>query len=161
MPAVKDLFGRTVGRLLGLPPHTTDYKVQRRVRPQQLIAAIVDLQPIEDREIDRQVHAPVARLTHGVFDVRLGELAIPRRIFLHHHTYNYIDEQSRAMSILVSAAGGSAVHIFACEIMRDQFVGRALAALHGSPTRDWTLESLAREVGLSRSALAERFTEFV
>lgn len=32
MPAVKDLFGRTVGRLLGLPPHTTDYKVHRRVR---------------------------------------------------------------------------------------------------------------------------------
>jgi AraC-like DNA-binding protein len=45
--------------------------------------------------------------------------------------------------------------------LRDQFVGRALAALHGSSARDWTLESLAREVGLSRSALAERFTEFV
>jgi AraC-like DNA-binding protein len=45
--------------------------------------------------------------------------------------------------------------------LRDQFVGRALAALHGSPARDWTLEALAREVGLSRSALAERFTEFV
>jgi AraC-like DNA-binding protein len=45
--------------------------------------------------------------------------------------------------------------------LRDQFVGRALAALHASPTRDWTLESLAREVGLSRSALAERFTAFV
>jgi AraC-like DNA-binding protein len=45
--------------------------------------------------------------------------------------------------------------------LRDQFVGRALAALHNSPARDWTLESLAREVGLSRSALAERFTEFV
>ena len=35
------------------------------------------------------------------------------------------------------------------------------AALHGRPARDWTLEALAREVGLSRSALAERFTEFV
>ena len=45
--------------------------------------------------------------------------------------------------------------------LRDPFVGRALTALHGSPARDWTLESLAREVGLSRSALAERFTEFV
>ena len=32
MPAVKNLFGRTVGRLLGLPPHTTEYKVHRRVR---------------------------------------------------------------------------------------------------------------------------------
>ena len=42
--------------------------------------------------------------------------------------------------------------------LREPFVGRALAALHRSPAREWTLESLAREVGLSRSALAERFT---
>jgi AraC-like DNA-binding protein len=45
--------------------------------------------------------------------------------------------------------------------LRDPFVGRALAALHHSPARDWTLESLAREAALSRSALAERFTEIV
>jgi AraC-like DNA-binding protein len=45
--------------------------------------------------------------------------------------------------------------------LRDPFVGRALSALHGSPARDWSLKSLAHEVGLSRSALAERFTQFV
>jgi AraC-like DNA-binding protein len=45
--------------------------------------------------------------------------------------------------------------------LRDPFVGRALASLHHSPARDWTLESLARDAGLSRSALAERFTQFV
>lgn len=45
--------------------------------------------------------------------------------------------------------------------LRDAFVGRALSALHRSPAREWTLESLAREVGLSRSALAERFGQFV
>jgi AraC-like DNA-binding protein len=45
--------------------------------------------------------------------------------------------------------------------LRDPFVGRALSALHRNPAGDWALESLAREVGLSRSALAERFTEFV
>ena len=45
--------------------------------------------------------------------------------------------------------------------LREPFIGRALAALHASPARDWTLESLAREVALSRSALAERFTELV
>jgi AraC-like DNA-binding protein len=45
--------------------------------------------------------------------------------------------------------------------LREPFVGRALAALHASPARDWTLESLAREAALSRSALAERFTELV
>lgn len=45
--------------------------------------------------------------------------------------------------------------------LRDPFVGRALTALHRDPAREWTLESLAHEVGLSRSTLAERFTKFV
>lgn len=45
--------------------------------------------------------------------------------------------------------------------LRDPFVGRALTALHRHPAHDWTLETLAREAALSRSALAERFTQFV
>ena len=45
--------------------------------------------------------------------------------------------------------------------LRDPFVGRALAALHRKPAHPWTIESLARNVGLSRSALAERFMQFV
>jgi AraC-like DNA-binding protein len=45
--------------------------------------------------------------------------------------------------------------------LRDPFVGRALTALHHDPARAWTIESLARGVGLSRSALAERFAQFV
>jgi AraC-like DNA-binding protein len=45
--------------------------------------------------------------------------------------------------------------------LRDPFVGRALSAFHRNPTRDWTIESMAKNVGLSRSALAERFTQFV
>jgi AraC-like DNA-binding protein len=45
--------------------------------------------------------------------------------------------------------------------LRDAFVGRALTSLHRNPSRNWTLQSLAREVGLSRSVLAERFAQFV
>lgn len=45
--------------------------------------------------------------------------------------------------------------------LRDPFVGRALTALHRKPAHPWTIESLAKSVGLSRSALAERFTQFV
>jgi AraC-like DNA-binding protein len=45
--------------------------------------------------------------------------------------------------------------------LRDEFVGRALTSLHRDPARDWTLQSLAHEVGLSRSVLAERFAQFV
>lgn len=45
--------------------------------------------------------------------------------------------------------------------LRDPYVGRALMALHAAPARDWTLELLAQEAALSRSAFAERFTQFV
>ncbi|HEX2449268.1 MAG TPA: AraC family transcriptional regulator [Methyloceanibacter sp.] len=45
--------------------------------------------------------------------------------------------------------------------LRDAHVGRALALLHGDPTRAWTVDELAREVALSRSALAERFTALI
>jgi len=41
--------------------------------------------------------------------------------------------------------------------LRDPHVGRALALLHGDPARAWEVEALARETGLSRSALADRF----
>ncbi len=45
--------------------------------------------------------------------------------------------------------------------LRDPFVGKALSLLHGQPARDWTIEELARQVGLSRSVLAERFNGLV
>ena len=41
--------------------------------------------------------------------------------------------------------------------LNDRYVGRALALIHGRPSEPWTVEKLGREVGLSRSALAERF----
>ena len=42
--------------------------------------------------------------------------------------------------------------------LKDPYVGKVLGLMHGSPTQAWTVESLAREVGLSRSALADRFS---
>ena len=43
----------------------------------------------------------------------------------------------------------------------DPVVGRALARLHADPARAWTLPELARDVGASRSVLAERFAMLV
>jgi AraC-like DNA-binding protein len=45
--------------------------------------------------------------------------------------------------------------------LRDPYVGRGLMALHAHPSRDWTLEALAQEAALSRSAFAERFAQYV
>jgi AraC-like DNA-binding protein len=41
--------------------------------------------------------------------------------------------------------------------LRDRFVGKALALMHSKPAQNWTVDELASRVGLSRSALAERF----
>jgi len=45
--------------------------------------------------------------------------------------------------------------------LRDDSVGRVLGKLHDQPAHGWTLEELAREVGMSRSMLSERFAHFV
>jgi transcriptional regulator GlxA family with amidase domain len=45
--------------------------------------------------------------------------------------------------------------------LRDPFVGKALALMHAGPARNWTIEELAKNAGLSRSVLAERFTSLV
>jgi AraC-like DNA-binding protein len=45
--------------------------------------------------------------------------------------------------------------------LRDPVVGHALSLLHGRPAESWTLDRLATEVGVSRSALADRFAHFV
>jgi len=45
--------------------------------------------------------------------------------------------------------------------LRDRFVGRALALMHDDPATEWTVDELGRRVGLSRSALHERFAEMI
>lgn len=45
--------------------------------------------------------------------------------------------------------------------LRDESIGRALQRLHDRPAHPWSLEELAKEVGMSRSMLAERFMHFV
>jgi AraC-like DNA-binding protein len=45
--------------------------------------------------------------------------------------------------------------------LRDRFVGRALSLMHNAPATEWTVDELGRRVGLSRSALHERFLEMI
>ena len=44
---------------------------------------------------------------------------------------------------------------------RDPIVGKSLGLLHSRPAHPWTLADLADEVGISRSALVERFTRYL
>jgi AraC-like DNA-binding protein len=65
----------------------------------------------------------------------------------------YLDVLRRYMQQLPSG------HIGWLAGVNDPEVGRALKSLHARPDRAWTVEELAHEVGVSRSALAQRFTE--
>ncbi len=44
---------------------------------------------------------------------------------------------------------------------RDPVIGEALALMHKDPARPWTIASLARHVGVSRTRFAERFRHFL
>jgi AraC-like DNA-binding protein len=44
---------------------------------------------------------------------------------------------------------------------RDPVIGQALSLLHKEPAHPWTILSLAKRVGLSRTRLAERFRHFL
>ena len=45
--------------------------------------------------------------------------------------------------------------------LRDRHIGAALGLMHGRLAEPWTLDTLAREIGMSRSTFAQRFTQYV
>ena len=47
------------------------------------------------------------------------------------------------------------------QALRDPTIGRALSVLHADPAAPWTIETLAREVSLSRATLTRRFSSLV
>lgn len=45
--------------------------------------------------------------------------------------------------------------------LQDRHVSMAISLMHDNPTSEWTLDRLSRAVGMSRSALANRFTSLI
>lgn len=45
--------------------------------------------------------------------------------------------------------------------LRDRYVGKTLALMHEQPERAWNVDDLAQAIGLSRSALYERFVQYL
>ncbi len=45
--------------------------------------------------------------------------------------------------------------------LRDKQIGRALVAIHRKPDKEWSVATLANEVGMSRSGFSARFTQLV
>lgn len=45
--------------------------------------------------------------------------------------------------------------------LHDRHIGKAMSLMHRQPERDWRVQSLAREIGMSRSGFSARFTRLV
>jgi AraC-like DNA-binding protein len=67
----------------------------------------------------------------------------------------FVDALRRHLDAMPEQAGGWLAGL------RDRFVGRALALLHERPAADWTIDELGSQVGLSRSALRQRFVDLI
>jgi len=67
----------------------------------------------------------------------------------------FVDAARRYLEALPADASGWLA------ALRDRHVGRAIGLLHERPAAPWTIDELGRRIGLSRSALHERFVELV
>ena len=91
------------------------------------------------------------------FDRMRQELAVAR-------PGSVLIAQHLAQMILVQALRlhlGDGKDVGWVSALSDRQVGAAIAAIHREPGRRWTVESLAIEVGMSRSGFAARFRQLV
>ena len=113
--------------------------------------------------LPRMVHAPISAASRGWLEGLIG-VAVKESI---HHAAGretmlaklaelmFVEVMRRHIDTLPDDARGWFAGL------RDPQVGAALRLIHGRPTEPWTLDSLAREIGLSRSSFAERFAAYV
>lgn len=112
--------------------------------------------------LPRLLHLPAERaggwLTH-VIDQAARESAEPRpgagAVLERLAEMMFVDTARRYLDTLPDNATGWLAGL------RDRHVGRALALLHENPDHPWTIDELGHRVGLSRSALHERFMQFL
>lgn len=65
------------------------------------------------------------------------------------------------MEILQSAITGNHQLSYVLEAMRDAKIAKALKLIHSTPEKQWTVDSLANEVAMSRSRFSDRFHKLV
>jgi AraC-like DNA-binding protein len=123
-----------------------------------------DLQPFNPliSALPRMLHLPAARAGDWVARVidqavnesnnrRPGGDAVLERL----SEMMFVDTARRYLDTLPEDATGWLAGL------RDRFVGKALSLMHERPENAWSVEDLAHEVGLSRSALHERFVQYL
>ncbi len=116
-----------------------------------LIATLPRLMHLEASGVGDWVRGVLHQAVQESRERRPGSDAVLERV----SEMMFVDAARRYLEMLPEEASGWLAGL------RDRHVGRALGAIHGEPARDWTLEALGQEAGLSRSALHERFVRFV
>ncbi len=117
---------------------------------------------------NRRAFAPLCASLPDFCKVSLGE---PAKLLLRYAISEALDEGPGADTLRVRMAEllfMEALRLYMKDLpadatgwlaaVRDPVVGRALRALHQSPGRHWSVETLATETASSRSNLAARFT---
>jgi AraC-like DNA-binding protein len=113
--------------------------------------------------LPRLVHLPAARADHDrlrhLIDFAVAETRERRSggqcVLLRLSELMFVEVLRRYLTGLPAEQTGWLAGV------RDPVVGHALSLLHGRPAHPWTLEALARDVGVSRSVMAERFVHYV
>ena len=127
--------------------------VRDRQRGEQLIAQLPKVLQIDawDEEDDSWLQSTLRFIAREARELRPGgETVITHLadILIIQALRTWIDSAPEARQGWIAA-------------LRDKHVGRALAAIHRAPEKNWSVESLAREVGMSRSGFSARFTQLV
>jgi len=65
------------------------------------------------------------------------------------------------IELLSVGISGSPEFVRITSALKDRQIGRALSLIHAEPGRAWTVEALARELGMSRSSFSDRFRDLV
>lgn len=122
------------------------------VRPfNPLIAALPRLLHVPAAKAGRWVTRVIDQAVAETNEPRPGGDAVLERL----SEMMFIDAARRYLDDLPSDATGWLAGL------RDRYVGKTLELLHQRPEHNWSVDELAVKVGLSRSALHERFVQYV
>jgi len=146
---------------------TIDVNPEAAIKTRLLCGVVRISHPAGERLISQMPEVIHIRRDEHLFGDMLGELV---RLVITEASGNFLGGETvitRLADVLVIQAIRTWVEQHS-EIggqwlgaIRDEKIGRALSQLHARPEVAWTIEKLGREIGMSRTALANRFSELV
>ena len=88
-------------------------------------------------------------ITHEAFEREIGSEAV----------INRLAEIICIQTIRTYAKKGEGIRAGLFAALRDEQIGQVLGAIHAEPGAEWTVDSMARVAGMSRTVLSERMKE--